>query len=40
VFLVYVDAERILAYWRWEQADATQGQLPENYEQRFDERIL
>jgi len=40
VFVVYVDADRIIYNWRWEPADASNGDLPQNYTQRFDERTL
>ncbi len=40
VFLVHLNDEMVVYNWRWEYADITDFELPENYEDRFRERVL
>jgi hypothetical protein len=40
VFLVFVDDDRIIYNWRWDKADLNQPDLPLDYVDRFEERLL
>jgi hypothetical protein len=40
VFLIFVNDDRIIYDWRWEKADSSDPNLPENYGVRFDGRVL
>lgn len=40
VFLAFVNKERIVYNWGWEQADPMDAALPEEYEDRFQRRVM
>ncbi len=40
VYVVYVNAERVVYDWRWEDADPGDPQLPEGHEHRYDRLVL
>lgn len=40
VFLVFVSEERVIYNWYWSECDRYDSHLPEDYESRFDERLL
>jgi hypothetical protein len=40
VFLVFVNANRVVYNWRWDPADLDKPYLPEQYEIRFDKQLL
>jgi hypothetical protein len=39
VFLVYVNDEGVVYHWRWDQCCAEDSRLPDNHQNRFDERV-
>ena len=40
IYLVFVNDEEVAYNWRWEKADEDDPQLPQNYNQRFNKRLL
>lgn len=40
VFLVFVNDDRIIYNWRWEEADPDNKNLPKDCEHRFTERVM
>jgi len=40
IYLVFVNDEKVAYNWRWEKADPVDDGLPEDYKNRFRERVL
>jgi hypothetical protein len=40
VFLVFVNDDRIIYNWRWEEADPINPKLPKDWEHRYTEKVL